>query len=232
MRFPQETTQLFVTLFTLQANALIALTDIQGVDEKADGGILSSRLLSMNATYASIIGKEMSTPSGIIGAATLGDSTCTAGYVDCIDGFVAGDSSKSCAEECDGYCCVGYEACVHFTGKVCRDGSCSNWGWDACGFATIPVVINSCKGSTWTCIHAGGEDGSVGNMINSCNGYRACEDLGDGGAVGNITNSCNGQRSCAFASGEGFIDPLTCMAVATVSPSVRTQLIIALRHVR
>ena len=55
------------------------------------------------------------------------DTTTTSGlsgseaYVDCVDGFVSGDSSTSCADACivngESKCCAGTQACGSFTGK-------------------------------------------------------------------------------------------------------------------
>ena len=51
----------------------------------------------------------------------------------CVDGLV--DDGRSCAEACDGKCCVGTDACTGFSGSVCKDGSsCS--GGKACSNAT------------------------------------------------------------------------------------------------
>jgi hypothetical protein len=49
------------------------------------------------------------------------DKECSVDYVDCVDGFLAGDSTTTCADACEGDCCVGLLACDSFTGKLCRD---------------------------------------------------------------------------------------------------------------
>ncbi len=102
---------------------------------------------------------------------------------------------------CDGDCCVGYYACQRFTGKVCKDGSCT--GSMACRFATIPFVVNSCKGGYYGACYKAGSGGSVGNIVNSCHGRSACEQVGYKGVAGNIQDSCKGERSCFDAGAKG-----------------------------
>ena len=103
-------------------------------------------------------------------------STCTAGFVDCKDGFLASDSKKSCKDACgkNKKCCVddgGDDACVGFTGKVCKDGSCN--GYKACENANISSVVNSCVGRS-ACVKAGYLGGSIGNIVDSCKYEAAC----------------------------------------------------------
>lgn len=45
-------------------------------------------------------------------------SECSAGYVDCVNGYVRGNPSRSCSTECGGKCCEGDSACDAFTGEM------------------------------------------------------------------------------------------------------------------
>jgi hypothetical protein len=135
----------------------------------------------------------------------LSSSLCSE-FVECDNGNVK-DTSISCAVACNGKCCVGDNSpCSGFTGKLCKDGSCS--GELACENANIPLVVNSCKG-WWACRlagtkNAGGNIGSI--LVDSCNNDSACFSLvGDNGVVGNITSSCNGYKSCTNAGLYGLI---------------------------
>ncbi len=86
---------------------------------------------------------------------------CTAGYVNCLYGKVRIRSyTRPCAYACEGKCCVGYDACDGFTGKVCKDGSCN--GKAACSKADIPFVIDSCKGDN-ACLGA-----RLASSLNGC----------------------------------------------------------------
>ena len=127
-------------------------------------------------------------------------SECTSGYVDCYNGLVSG-TTTSCADAClDGTakCCDGIDACSQFTGKVCKDGN-SCMGSKACYQAKIPWVVNSCYGGTYSCLRAGFNFGTVGNMINSCHGQLSCINLGRSGQVGYVRNSCLGEKACFYA---------------------------------
>ncbi len=124
---------------------------------------------------------------------------------------------KSCQTECNGKCCSGTDACTGFTGKICKDGSCNLD--KACYFASIPLVVNSCKGE-YSCYYAD----RVGNIVNSCNGnsscyhfgwyspgnetrhirdscngFEACDSVAYYGSIGNITSSCNATHACRYA---------------------------------
>lgn len=140
---------------------------------------------------------------------------CEHGYVDCWDGWTdwvyqgngVWESSTTCRDACNGACCVsneayspGYRACDHFTGKVCKDGSCS--GYFACYLVDIPLVVNSCIGYG-ACCEKFGYEGKVSNsVINSCQGNFACQLIGGrfkedgGGAVDNVIDSCIGDGAC------------------------------------
>lgn len=133
------------------------------------------------------------------------DEVCSAGFVDCVDGVLAGDSTITCADACEGNCCVGLMACDSFTGKICKNGSCL--GYMACYNANIPMVMsNSCSGGQYACRHAGSENGTVGTIVNSCIGNWACDSVGRrGGTVGDIINSCVGSNGCRFAGHDGGV---------------------------
>lgn len=121
--------------------------------------------------------------------------------VDCVDGYSTyvngrGDTvTVSCEVACEDACCVGTDACLNFTGSVCKDSkSCS--GTDSCKNANIAYVFNSCNGFR-ACDEAGLE-GYVGNVTNSCNDRRSCNGAGrNGGSIGVISSSCNnGYYAC------------------------------------
>ena len=50
----------------------------------------------------------------------------------------------TCADACGGLCCEDTNACMGFTGKVCKDGSCS--GQYSCINANIGFLKDGCKG--------------------------------------------------------------------------------------
>lgn len=147
----------------------------------SDAGILSSSSSSTSRHYDTVGHGGSSTTSTTIARRELQSSPtpvppaemCGAyGYVDCVNGFVRGDSTTTCETACGGSCCVGQEACRQFTGKVCRDGSCG--GSNACVRATIPWVVNSCTSNSASggsaCFQAGAEKTNIGAMVNSCQG--------------------------------------------------------------
>jgi hypothetical protein len=108
-------------------------------------------------------------------------SKCTPSlpFVDCEDGYVRGTKyiyagrvqGISCREACAGKCCVGSTACNGFTGKVTMDGSCS--GNDACGYAEIKLVVNSCTRDR-TCVLAK----IYQTLQNCCNIPDSCDSVG------------------------------------------------------
>lgn len=70
-------------------------------------------------------------------------------------------------------------------------------------------IYNSCEGPL-ACADAGGYEGIVGNIVNSCicteteEAETACYTLGrDGGMVGDISNSCVGNTACYGLASEG-----------------------------
>lgn len=124
-------------------------------------------------------------------------------------------TSTSCHLACDGLCCQGSNACLRFTGKVCKDGSCNGFG--ACEGANIPQVINSCRAWPDSGGDPGTQDGErackltggagvdpVGNFTDSCWGKASCENVGYNGQVGNVVNSCHG-AGAATSAGESNV---------------------------
>ena len=164
-------------------------------------------------------------------------SKCTAGFVDCKDGYLASDNTTTCYDKCAGDCCKGYyngtiyDDCFGFTGKVCKDGSCNGEG--TCVNATIPSVVNSCKGKftcykagydrgliksmvdschgEYACSYAAQTKGFIGDLIGSCNGFGACYYIAaDRGSIGKMTNSCIGKLACSYAARySGFISSIS-----------------------
>lgn len=184
MHYSTGTVSLLATVFAFQANSMVEAVD-------ADAGILSPDTNAANDVVASSSSLVLST-----------NQQCKAGYIDCHYGAVRDDiSGTSCFTACGGNCCVGNYACDGFSGRVCKDGSCSSH--NACAAATIPLVVNSCKGER-ACMHAGGEGGVVLSIVNSCNGLDSCQSLAwFNGEVGDVQDSCNGKESCHLAAGFG-----------------------------
>lgn len=173
-------------------------------DVITDAGILSRHVLADNNLSPSVGSSSRMLVPGV-------SPPLCADYVNCDNGFVSGDSSTTCAAACGGNCCVGGFACGEFTGKVCKDGSCT--GSNACFGANIPWVKNSCKGGNFACDKAGNfgvNGGSVGTMINSCIGLYSCPYMGYNGVGGNLLDSCVGEKSCYWAgSNQGSIGSIT-----------------------
>jgi len=144
---------------------------------------------------------------------------CPGGWVDCVDGGVAGNETVSCESECGGECCAS-GGCGNFTGEVCKDGvSC--FGYKACEYAKIDLVVNGCNG-TKSCYKAGaGFDGYgyIGEVYNSCLGIQACLlAAGNGGSIGVIQDSCLGYDACIFAAfGGGNIGNISSSCNGTFS---------------
>ena len=124
--------------------------------------------------------------------------------VQCDGGFEVGgmddtlsiNPELTCAQACDGKCCVGTNACEQFTGSICKDGiSCI--GENACFSANITSVLRSCNGRS--ACHNAGQLGYPGRVIDSCQGnvtgndYKTiCQSAAQSGFIGEIINSCNG----------------------------------------
>ena len=157
-------------------------------------------------------------------------ATCDAGFVTCCRGFEGEcdadgnpTSDTTCMDVCSngagGYDCCRNDsgtgdvnACTGFTGKVCRDGSCS-LGDKACNLANVGEIINGCQGKM-SCSRVGwirytsdnpNEANPVPRIHNSCRSSdHACASMATdqshgagytakpGNEVGNIINSCNG----------------------------------------
>ena len=139
-------------------------------------------------------------------------------FVECEDGFevlVDGTLGDFCHYACfnatgngDRNCCVNFEDCYGFTGKVCADEgqlSCASnpirdSSGGACRDATIPTVVSSCIG-TDACKSVASDGGAVGSLSDSCVGTSACFRLAyKGGTVGPLTNSCNATRMSEFGT--------------------------------
>ena len=95
--------------------------------------------------------------------------------------------------ECGGKCCVGdvvgNDVCYIFTGKVCKDGMSCMGGY-ACREGNIQQVVNSCNGYK-ACAYAG-RMGVVESMVSSCYGELACDGLGSKVRVGTLNKACVG----------------------------------------
>ncbi len=129
MRFSNQTlTSLYVMVVVASTTlADVAADDVAAAPRKdnakddvvTDAGVLTSRVLQAV------------------------DPGCTPGYVDCVNGNDSVTGS-SCAAACGVSCCGGNQACDQFTGKVCKDGSCT--GNMACYMANLSFVVNRCIG--------------------------------------------------------------------------------------
>ncbi len=154
-----------------------------------DAGILAA---AADAAASGVDG----TPSSWVAPTVV--STC-AEFVECEGGNLADGSGTTCFGACDNGndCCDGgggIDACGGFTGKVCKDGSCS--GYQACTGAKIPTVVNSCKGTN-ACRSAGFYGGAIIEIIDSCYGSEACRYVGAlFGSIGSITGSCIYDFAC------------------------------------
>ena len=129
---------------------------------------------------------------------------CSTNIVDCVNGNVRGTANTTCAAACGSSCCIGVNACSNFTGKLCKDGSCT--GKLACTYASIPSVTDSCKGD-YACYNTG-YDGSVGHISTSCHGIYSCCYLGSYGAAGDIQDSCTSYQACDSVAYNGYIGHL------------------------
>jgi len=136
----------------------------------------------------------------------LANKNCVHGFVPCEHGIVAGSGTyngESCVVACNGRCCQGEDACTHFTGTVCMDGSCN--GKRSCCEANIGLVSESCKGD-YSCDHVAHLPESelddfakfrVFRAKKSCNGLHACEYAAcDHGHLDLLDDSCNGDYAC------------------------------------
>jgi len=120
---------------------------------------------------------------------------CPQDFVQCIEGYNADDDQETCADACEGECCVGTNACYYFTGSVCKDGvSCS--GYNACSYSYIDSVINGCYGGSKAC-----EGADITMVANSCQGPSACDYAGKNSrGIDLIENSCHGDNVCFNAA--------------------------------
>ena len=131
--------------------------------------------------------------------------------VDCDSGILASNSSVTCADACEGECCVGTtgspDACEGFTGRVCKDNYSCN-GEYACTDADIDLVVGGCS-NAYACQGADIKKGVLRGCIDtfSCyktGGYR--DGFGPGGYVGFIKDGCVGNLACRYLGGlEGYV---------------------------
>jgi len=113
--------------------------------------------------------------------------------INCENGYSNGET---CADACEGKCCLGYQACDNFTGTVCKDGVSCN-GQESCKRATIDYIHQGCNGKI-SCFEA-----LIKKVQNGCRGDFACWGAGYYGNINEIVNSCQGIYACAFA-GSGY----------------------------
>ena len=74
----------------------------------------------------------------------VGDVCPDEDKVVCDGGSVA--DGRSCAEACEGQCCVGTDACTGFSGSVCKDGGSCSGGKANVQFCVGVLVINHATG--------------------------------------------------------------------------------------
>mmetsp|Transcript_21446 Transcript_21446/g.46605 ORF Transcript_21446/g.46605 Transcript_21446/m.46605 type:complete len:561 (-) Transcript_21446:360-2042(-) len=111
----------------------------------------------------------------------------------------------SCAEACDGSCCVEDMACQGFTGELCMDNA-TCIGEKSCYYGNIGIVVGGCKGD-YACASYYGY-GSIDGIFNSCIDERSCAYAADkGGAIGAMLDSCHGEKSC-YSAGYNYGDIL------------------------
>ena len=176
-----------------------------------------------SAVFAAVV--ETVLAAAVVLGTDVSTATCTDGFVVCDDGYqksADGQIIQSCAEACEGKCCVGFFSCQGFTGNICKDGSCS--GWQACKFSKIPYVVDSCTSDNScysntnrtkpiisscngdrACMHktywlSDDPIGQIGTVVNSCNGQSACYYVGNFGQIGDISDSCNGVGACIYGA--------------------------------
>ena len=175
----------------IRANTMVvaepSIESEEGISSTVDEGILSSTII-----HDAYDEKQ----DDIFGMAKV-PALQAALFVDCVNGYDDTNTSLSCAEACKNNglsCCEGaiygkdayyYAACPNFNGRL-YNNSCNGPG--ACVNASIQTVKNGCIGDK-SCYEAG----LVGNMIDSCNGYRACWGMD---THADITRSCNGFGAC------------------------------------
>jgi len=127
----------------------------------------------------------------------LGTKACRNGYLICKNGFFYNGNAPlytTCADYCDGQCCVGLGACDGFSGTICRDRK-TCMGDDSCGGAKIKFVGNACRGKG-ACYKAGASYGNIEFIEKSCVGNNACNNAAYNGGVGTIRNGCNADTAC------------------------------------
>ena len=171
------------------------------------------------SAHTNNVGDILYNHEAIVGRAL---TECT-DHVTCAGGYGVGTNNQvTCEEACQGQngeqlCCDGtyfdpdgypYQACDGFTGRVCKDGSCS--GHYSCYYANIDSVVNSCIGKG-SCKEVAYRGGKVTEIVNSCEGLNSCYYLAaQKGKIGTVSSSCNKESSCEGAAAyNGFIADIT-----------------------
>mmetsp|Transcript_8851 Transcript_8851/g.14791 ORF Transcript_8851/g.14791 Transcript_8851/m.14791 type:complete len:287 (-) Transcript_8851:109-969(-) len=153
-----------------------------------------------NSKVQAKLGKKASADIGILSSSHqrhLGPSTCRNGFLICTNGmFYNGNAppGTTCAEYCNGQCCVGENACDGFSGTICRDRK-TCVGKNSCRGARIGLVGNACRGAD-ACLYAGAADGTINAIERSCVGDNACYNTANGGDVRVIADGCNADNAC------------------------------------
>lgn len=147
--------------------------------------------------------------------AALWSEQCTTGYIECENG-IEKSTGKTCAQACndaDGVtCCVGFEACKGFYGKICKTGNSCVGQWSCLG-AYIDYVINSCVSNIGTqsrsaCYHfaaaqAGepADDGREHIILNSCIGTSTCAQVAYARSWTHTNHPNNTDPPCCYDQG-------------------------------
>ena len=213
MRYSKGAATLLSTVFTFRVKSGVVADDIFDSSSELLPGTDTANGLSATSTSRPT---SANVDTGILNpddaAANLMDISIAATCFNCVNGFVhdtdTNDPANRCFEKCNKNDCCTFDnagtpedACIGFTGKVCKDKSCN--GKEACQNAKIPSVVTSCIGER-ACYKAGGDGGSIGNVDGSCDADFACYRLGlDIGKVGNVLRSCNTKSACFDAAADG-----------------------------
>ena len=162
----------------------------------------------VTAAAASYESRQLAVNASMSGSCPPGDVvTCVGGFATSVGNVTYDEGTKTCQDACaaGGECCVGdgtgiiggpfdgqpINSCTGFNGKVCKSGD-----------------IPSCSDNRTTgdklgkaCYYA-----NIAEVVNGCNGYRACEWAGIDGDLGRVVNACHGgDKSCYYAAALGYI---------------------------
>lgn len=123
----------------------------------------------------------------------------------------------SCQKACNGNCCVGQNACVGFTGKICRDNSCHE------KYSCFEANIKEVKGPS--CTGVGSCNGSFFPQVtldSSCTDIRACKDATGNGVVGaSLSDCCKTYQKCQGRAGTSLFKGCPAPTqTPTLSPTV------------